>query len=267
MGARPKEQRNKAKAWIAENIKTILMLYSEGHSINAIRKMPPIRLGRDELEAAITSSGIALRGMAQNGKALQIKMAKVTSLERFGYENASSSPVIKMKRQQTFQARLGVSNPFQDQKIKDRIRETHIRKYGHPYPGAHSLKRTRISGPHQRLSDALAKHGISHHNEVVIYRPDVFSKFKAPRVDILIEGLIVEVFGDYFHANPIKYRASDLISSFKGKCEAASIWESDDNRLQKLQRCGFKTLVVWEYDVKTDLSSVIERIQNELENR
>lgn len=207
-----------------------------------------------------------LRGVKQNGKPLQLELAKATSLKRFGYENASSSPDVKIKRQNTFQERLGVSNPFQSKEVKKRIYEINIQRYGHPNPACHAERNKKLSSPHKKLSDKLNACGIEHLNEAVIYNTLVFSKYKAPRVDILVGNLVVEVFGDYYHANPKKYTGSDLISLFKGKIEAKEIWARDAVRINKLHECGLSTLVVWEFDIKNNLDKVIERIKNELSN-
>lgn len=264
MAMRTKKKREEALLWIETNAEMILSTFQEGSSINWIRMIAPVQLTRDDLEKFLSARGCELRGLSQNGKTKQLLMARETSLKKFGYENASSSPAIKQKREETFMKRLGVKNPFQDEGIKRRITAGHIKKYGVPNPGIHSPKRVKISRPHATLSAALHESAIEHQNEVPVYRPDVFSKMKAPRVDIMIGNLVVEVFGDYFHANPMKYRQSDQIKLFKGRSTAPEIWYRDAERLKKLELCGYRTLVVWEYDIKKNLPEVIRRIQHEL---
>lgn len=264
MAMRTRAKRDETRLWIETNAETILNLFQEGSSINWIRTIAPVQLTREDLEKFLIANGCELRGLSQNGKAKQVQMARETSLKKFGYANASSSPTIKQKREETFMKRLGVKNPFQDEGIKERITAGHIAKYGVPNPGIHSPKRIKISRPHAMLSAALHESAIDHRNEVPVYSPDVFSKMKAPRVDILIGDLAVEVFGDYFHANPMKYRPSDLITLFKGASTASEIWERDAERLQKLRLCGYRTLVVWEHDIKKNLSETIRKIQHEI---
>jgi hypothetical protein len=266
MGLWLKKNREEAKMWASENSKTILAMYDVGNSVNYIQRAAPIKMGRDVIEQVLIRSGRELRGIKQNGKSLQLELAKATSLVRFGYENASSSPAIKSKREKTFQKRLGVSNPFQDPDIKKRMEQIKIERYGHPNPACHAERNRKLSSPHKKLSAKLIEHGIEHLNEVVIYNVEVFSKYKAPRVDILIGDLAIEVFGDYYHANPKKYLPSDLISLFKGKKEAQEIWAADKLRIEKLNVCGFKTMVIWEFEIKRNLDIVIERIKDELGN-
>ncbi len=267
MGLWTKSQREASKKWVTENAEMLVTLYQEGHSVLHLQQLAPIKVGRDLIENCIQQSGIPLRGISQNGKAEQLEKARQTSKARFGYENASSSPTIKAKRARTFLERFGVENPFQHAEIQRQIRESNIEKYGHPYPGTHSLRRMKISVPHRILSEALFTSGIQHKNEVVVYNKNICSKYKAPRADILIgDKLIVEVFGDYYHANPAKYKATDLISRFRGKVEAQQIWQEDAAHVEKLRLAGYTVLVVWEQTIKKDIQKVLEEINAALEN-
>jgi hypothetical protein len=266
MGLWTKQSREIGKEWVEENSNLIIVTYTKGHSILHIQSLCPIKIGRDLIIGVITSAGLPIRGIQQNGKALQLEKARETSRKHYGYDNASSSPEIKQKREKTFLERYGVSNPFQHEGIKKKIGETNIVKYGHPNPGCHHKNSVKLSHPHRMLSEKLFENNITHENEVVIYDASVFTKYKAPRVDIMIGRLVVEVFGDYYHANPRKYLPSDLISLFRGKKQAHEIWSHDFARLEKLCRCGYQTMVVWEYDIKHNLTAVIERIQHELSN-
>lgn len=267
MGLWTKSQREAGKNWVNDNAGMIVALYQDGYSILHLQQLSPVKIGRDLIEKCIQKSGIPLRGINQNGKARQIEKARGTSKARFGYENASSSPTVKAKRARTFYERLGVENPFQHKEIQRQIRDTNIKKYGHPYPGTHSLRRVKISAPHRTLSEALVTSGVQHENEVVVYNEHLFSKYKAPRADILIDGkLVVEVFGDYYHANPSKYKATDLISRFRGKVEAQQIWQEDANRIEKLKLAGYKVLVVWEQTIKQDIQKALKEINAALEN-
>jgi hypothetical protein len=252
--------------WCNNNQTFIIEQYDKGESVLGIQRLSPLKeqCRRKHIEDIINKAGMSVRGIEQNGKILQLEKAKTTSLAKYGYANASSSPNIKNKREETFQKRYGVSNPFQHPEVKEKIYQTNIDRYGHPNPGCHAPRNKKLSYPHRVLSAKLNDYGILHENEVVIYNAEIFSKYKAPRVDIMIGDLVVEVFGDYYHANPIKYLPSDLISLFKGKVEAQEIWARDLVRLEKLGQCGYRTMIVWEYEIKYHLSEVIQRIKNEL---
>ena len=61
-------------------------------------------------------------------------------------------------------------------------------------------------------------------------------------------NLIVEIDGDYWHANPKKYKASDIIGP--SKKTAKKIWESDKTKTLDILNEGYKVLRYWASDLK-----------------
>lgn len=60
--------------------------------------------------------------------------------------------------------------------------------------------------------------------------------------------IIVEINGDYVHANPSKYKADDLIIVRKSQYLAKDKWKYDQKRKEALEALGFKVFVVWQSD-------------------
>ena len=66
--------------------------------------------------------------------------------------------------------------------------------------------------------------------------------------------LLLEVNGDYWHANPKFYGAEDWISvrkSSRGGSFAKDLWEYDEEKRQLAISFGYKTYTLWEYDMKS----------------
>jgi len=59
---------------------------------------------------------------------------KKTTLDRYGYENASSSPLIKQKREDTFLAKYGHKCSLQNVDVRLKTKNTNLLKYGYEYP-------------------------------------------------------------------------------------------------------------------------------------
>ena len=80
------------------------------------------------------------------------------------------------------------------------------------------------------------------------------------RPDVLIDDwIVVEFFGDYWHANPKKYSKDDIVHH---GLKASEIWEKDRLRLEELEK-RYSVLVVWEkrYDRGGfDLDSLVEQV-------
>ncbi len=80
------------------------------------------------------------------------------------------------------------------------------------------------------------------------YNPDFINKK---------EKKIIELFGDYWHANPESHKPYDVIM---GGQSAKSIWTKDENRLNTYKKHNYKCLVVWENEFK-DINNLIRKLK------
>ena len=69
-------------------------------------------------------------------------------------------------------------------------------------------------------------------------------------VDFYYDNKIIEFHGDVVHANPNKYKPTDVISFFTNSYVAQDIWDRDAIKVQLLRDNGYDVLVVWEDEVK-----------------
>jgi very-short-patch-repair endonuclease len=95
--------------------------------------------------------------------------------------------------------------------------------------------------PEREFASLLNLNNIKYEKQkpVMKYRCD----FYIPRYN-----LIVEIDGDYWHANPKKYNENDLIGP--AKKTASSIWESDKNKTSDILKEGYGILRYWASDLK-----------------
>lgn len=81
--------------------------------------------------------------------------------------------------------------------------------------------------------------------------------------------ILIEVQGDYWHANPLLYSSDDLLSYPGKKVKAKEVWEKDSKKKKNAQKYGYDILYFWEKDLN-DMSdddiiiSIIERLKNEI---
>lgn len=66
---------------------------------------------------------------------------------------------------------------------------------------------------------------------------------------------IIEFYGDYWHANPNKFKATDIIK----KITAEKIWEKDHKKIKSLENNGYTVLIIWESDYKKDKQETINK--------
>lgn len=78
--------------------------------------------------------------------------------------------------------------------------------------------------------------------------------------------IIVEFYGDYFHANPILHKADDYIA--KKRMTAQHLWEEDAKRQKMLEDAGYSVIVVWQFDFrknkKDTLTNLVKKIDSQL---
>lgn len=81
-------------------------------------------------------------------------------------------------------------------------------------------------------------------------------------VDVLFQdkNVIVEMFGDYWHMNPRKYKADDV--NLYVKKTAQAIWDRDARKLGKLRSLGYDVIVVWEHDWRFNKKEIMEGIKD-----
>jgi len=63
-------------------------------------------------------------------------------------------------------------------------------------------------------------------------------------------NLIIEYNGDFWHANPIIYKAEDLLSHPDGKIRAADIWARDEAKKKLAEKYGYTIVYIWESEIK-----------------
>jgi G:T-mismatch repair DNA endonuclease (very short patch repair protein) len=74
---------------------------------------------------------------------------------------------------------------------------------------------------------------------------------------------IIEINGDYIHANPNKYAEDDIIRLRGNNYTAQEKWFTDKIKINKLQELGYKVFIVWESD---DLAKKKKELETLLQN-
>lgn len=154
---------------------------------------------------------------------------------------------------------LSDANPRKDPKVKAKIKETNLKRYGNPnYNNTEKNMKTtmerygvpfgfmknpsngkRISEGQRQLFDQIKKK----HKDALLehWLPDVQKS-----VDIFIpsQNKIVEYYGRYWHADPNKYEPDYYHKVMKMTAE--EIWKRDGDRERELMGAGYKVEIVWE---------------------
>lgn len=103
---------------------------------------------------------------------------------------------------------------------------------------------TKMNQIESRISDILIKLNL----------PFTFSFFiKKHQYDFIIQNtnILLEIQGDFWHANPKFYKENDKIKMpGKGNILVESIWKKDIKKKQYAENHGYQVLYVWENDIR-----------------
>lgn len=85
----------------------------------------------------------------------------------------------------------------------------------------------------------------------------VKSRTFLPDIVLSKEKIIIEYFGDYWHANPSRYMNNDIIHH---KITAYEIWNNDIIRKNLFESIGYKFFYVWASDFLNNKSKVVDEL-------
>jgi len=71
-------------------------------------------------------------------------------------------------------------------------------------------------------------------------------------------NIVIECFGDYWHANPLFFKPDDIIKS--AKIKAKDIWKKDENRKLFYEEQNICFYSFWEKEIKENLEEIKEKI-------
>ena len=108
-----------------------------------------------------------------------------------------------------------------------------------------------FSGLHKAVKAQMKAHGLTQ------FKTEKYvNGFRVDELDH--DGkVIIEVYGDYWHANPASYDA-DYVFSRDGKTiTAREIWEANRDRIEKLRSAGYSVYIIWERDFESDTDTTM----------
>lgn len=157
------------------------------------------------------------------------------------------------------------NNPFVENKEKNKYwrqkaRRTMLKKYG--VSNAWMLaKHTSLSKPQKEIFDFLNKN----FKEYTVFTDFGIEKSKTKyKVDFLIKelNLVIEFNGTYWHCDPRFYEKTYY--NQKKRLKAEEIWSYDNKRKSFLEGLGYKVIVVWEHDYKTNNEQTLQILKESI---
>ena len=78
-----------------------------------------------------------------------------------------------------------------------------------------------------------------------------------PDFSIESSKLIIECYGDFWHANPKYFKSNDTTHKTR---TATQVWEYDERKKKTFEDGGYKYLYFWEEDISDNTEKIKEKI-------
>jgi len=212
--------------------------------------------------------------MTSKGKERIINSIK----QKYGVENPSQIESVKEKKRETFKKHYGVDNIWKSKKYYEWLDGFMLENYGCKRLSNDNFtsgitsknwwksltqeeKEIRIRKTITNLHKSASKNNtievkMSVALDTLKLEYERFYPIKTYTADFYLKNfnLIIECFGDFWHANPNKYKADDVLN-FPGTkgVKAKDLWEKDRVRLDTYKKMGYTTIVIWETEIKNSV--------------
>lgn len=238
--------------------------------------------------------GQQTRTIKQSCKKRQQK-SETTCLAKYGTKNVSSLPVIKQKKSDTFMLHFGVTNVRKSRDYYNHVDAVCLERYGSKRvsngPKVSAVRKSFSATKKKHLLDQYkasmrAKYGVEYGFQLAWGPGNSKIEQRIHRIladsamgfqtqvplgryifDVLVPTYrcIIEVNGDFWHANPRFYKDEDILKHPGGNKIAKDIWIKDILKKQTVESYGFRCIVLWECDInKMSDEQLTETILNEI---
>ena len=215
---------------------------------------------------------IPIRTISESAKLISQDKYKQTCLKKYGCENISQSKEIKKKKEETFLKHYGVDNIWKLSDYNKKCAELHPESHAEHMKKVHTGRdnywkniteeelNKRIE---KQINTMLANRTFNSSIELrlckifdllnISYTRQFHIKGYRHPYDFYLCGskVIIEVNGDFWHANPNIYNENDILNfPEKGKLLAKDIWENDKKHIDKATENGFVVISIWETEIR-----------------
>ena len=197
------------------------------------------------------------RDMKTSQKLITAPKNKEFCNKHYGVDNVSQLPEIQRKKEITFLKHYGKDNIWKTDMYKE-FTSNRWASYS-PERKKELLKQWRnASGATSKLEAIIAEYLIE--LNISFIKQFKIDNFYHP-YDFLLTGtnVIIEVNGDFWHANPTIYKEDDILHFPNNKhILVKDIWENDIINESEAISNGYVVLKIWESDIKTKSKDEIQ---------
>jgi len=265
-------------------------LYLEGYNVGDLKKIYGVSFSK-YIEL------VGIKRTPSESKKTKIYKDKIesTNIKRFGVKNPSQAIEIKEKKKKTFLKNYGYENNFCNQqtqkkaqehisyeKVQETLKSNLTKKYGESVSNPAQIpgvgrkigdsQRKRISNMTSTERRIMTEKARSNINYVSSQEMRIQTILNQVGIEYTANGFlysynwdlifknktIIEVQGDFWHANPKTYRETDVLLN---GLLVKDVWNKDNRKKKLIESKGYSVNYLWESDIN---NMTDEEIYNEL---
>jgi len=255
--------------------------------IDNIRSLPDIRkeynIDYKSILYLIDYFGLKRRTCSESSILISVPKQKKTMIENYGVEWSSQLESVKELKRKKCLLKYGVDNVWKSDWFKENRDKFFLEKYGLNISDYNKLhwenlsEEDKVSHMVNSIQKACIFSSIELRIKVLLDFMSIqyISQMKMNNnkngiyfFDICIGNIIIEINGDFWHANPIKYKKDDILRFPKKEVLCYDIWQKDLLKKKTAIKNGYVVIYIWESFIKksTDLE-LIEVLKDILENK
>lgn len=268
-------------------------LYLEGYNVGDLKEMYGVSFAN-----YIKLLGIKRTNSESKKTKVYKDKVESTNMKRFGVKNPSQSKVIKKKKKETFLKNFGYENNFCNPKIQkiaqsnidyEKVLSTTtsrlIEKYG---PDVQNVSRipgvgrkigesqkkriSKMTADERRQMTEKARANINYVSSQEIRIQSILNQLDveytangflyAYNWDLIFKNkVIIEVQGDFWHANPNFYKEADILLD---GLLAKDVWKKDNRKRKLVESKGYTVHYFWESDINNMTNEEIYNLLKEI---
>lgn len=226
---------------------------------------------------------IKRRNISESAKSISVPKQKEAMMRNYGVEWSSQLESVKEIKRNNNLEKFGVDNIWKSDWFKKNRDNFFIEKHGMNVSDYNKLYWLNLTEEKQRehMMNSVQKSSISSSIELRIksildlMNIEYTSQKKIKNgkdslyfFDICVGDILIEINGDFWHANPQKYKKQDILKFPMKEIVAESLWIKDKNKYREGKKNGYNIVYLWESFIRSSSNdTLIEVLRDIIQNR
>jgi len=231
----------------------------------------------------LNNFNIKRRSSSESAKSISVPKQRKTIMDKHGVEWSSQLESVKELKRNNNLEKFGVDNIWKSDWFKQNRDNFFIEKHGLSVSDYNKLHWLSLSEDEQKnhMMNSVQKSSIESSIELRIkslldmmniqYTSQM--KLKSSKnslyfFDICISDILIEINGDFWHANPNKYKKGDILKFPKKEVSSDELWLKDKIKKKDANKIGYNVVYLWESFIrKSSNEELIETLKDIIENK